>query len=219
MPGESADRILRTAAAYGGVAAQRLADRPDDRAWVRPLVTAFRALLNDGDLVVDLGCASGRETVELREAGLTVVGLDIVRDALRLGQRRHGATGFVQGSLTRLPFRSESFAGAWACASLLHLDAAGVVVALAEVRRILKPGAALFTSMQRGSRKGWVEAAEGDAIAAPRYYAFYSPAEWEAQLAGAGFIPVETNVNETLHGCCGGAHGWIESYARRPDVR
>jgi len=97
---------------------------------------------------------------------------------------------------------------------LLHLEPSDAAEALEEAHRILRPGGILFTSMQRGSRKGWVDSAEGDAVTAPRYYAFYAPEEWAAHLVRAGFVPVTTNLNETLHGCCSGASGWIESYAR-----
>ncbi len=56
-------RVAVRTAAYERYA-HAYAEKPDDREWLRPLVGSFAALLSPGALVLDLGCASGRETVE-----------------------------------------------------------------------------------------------------------------------------------------------------------
>lgn len=206
--------MRETATAYE-LGAQRFADRPDDRAWVLPLIARFRSFLQPDDLIVDLGCASGRETVELGNSGLRVAGLDITQEFLDIARQRYPCEGYVRGTLTALPFASQSLDGAWASASFLHLSPDDADVALREAARVLKPGGLLYSSMQRGSSARWVECVDPEP-GAVRYYRYYQPDEWAAKAAAAGFEVVQLDVkgwNPVSNNA--GATGWIELYARK----
>src|SRR5262245_22892608 len=120
MMDERWQRVMATTSAYARFASD-YADKPDDRRWLQPFVDSFTALLAPGSLVLDLGCASGRETVELRAAELRVVGLDLTVAFLRIAQDRYPAVGYVLGDALHLPVASQSLDGVWAMASLLHL--------------------------------------------------------------------------------------------------
>ena len=124
--------------------------------------------------------------------------------------RDFSAHGYLRGDLRRLPLASGRFAGAWACASLLHLPKSEVGRALAEIRRILAPGGVLASSVQRGTGE-LID--QRSSVRLPRFYAHYGAAEWGQQLAGAG-LTVEVLDDTDSEDVNVGAGGWITALAR-----
>lgn len=96
-------------------------------------------LLAPGARVADLGCGPGRHLVDLETRGLRPVGVDLSTGML-LRARGRTAAPLVQADLRALPFRDACLDGAWSSYALLHLDAAGLAAALAEIARVLVPG-------------------------------------------------------------------------------
>ena len=94
-----------------------------------------------GDLLVDLGCGSGRFALFAAEHGAQVVGLDLAPYFLPRAQAR---VDLAVGDLRRLPFRKSAFAGAYCLDVLEHLDESGVRDILVEARRVLQPAGRLF---------------------------------------------------------------------------
>jgi len=114
-------------------------------------VAGMRELLAlpHGARVLDAPCGWGRHTGLLVEAGLDAFGADLSLDLLR---RAPAAGRYAAADLRRLPFADGSFdAVVNVYTSLgLFLDDAEDVAALAEARRVLKPGGALLLeSMHR----------------------------------------------------------------------
>jgi SAM-dependent methyltransferase len=93
------------------------------------------------DLLLDLGCGSGRFALFAAERGARVVGLDLAPYFLPRAQAR---VDLVVGDLRRLPFRKAVFAGAYCLDVLEHLDEPGVRDVLVEARRVLQPVGRLF---------------------------------------------------------------------------
>ncbi|NGQ97364.1 class I SAM-dependent methyltransferase [Brevibacillus sp. SYP-B805] len=111
------------------------------------------ALQADGE-ILDLACGTGRITIPLAEAGLTVTGLDLSTDMLRRAEQKAAAAGvaeritFVQGDMRRfdlgrsfslimIPFRS--------FLHLLHIQEQ--MKALGCIRRHLAPGGKLVMNV------------------------------------------------------------------------
>jgi ubiquinone/menaquinone biosynthesis C-methylase UbiE len=103
--------------------------------------------------ILDLGGGPGRYAIALAQAGYEVVLADLSAAALELAREKvaeHGVagkvTGFVQTSATDLSrFRDAEFDGALVLGPLIHLiDEADRRAALAEVYRVLRPGAPVF---------------------------------------------------------------------------
>jgi SAM-dependent methyltransferase len=192
----------------------RIAGRFADQWWSTRLagpMSRFARSLPPSATVLDLGCGPGRDSAWLAEQGFTAVGLDasagMVEEARRrvaAGRDTEGETAFVRGDLVSLPFASGAADGAWVCASLLHLDPAGALVALAEVRRVLRPGGSLFAGVQQG---------EGETIkpseAGGRWFTYWSPVEFAAAVSSAGF-EVETVASDRA-----GDVRWVQVHARR----
>jgi len=94
-----------------------------------------------GDLIVDLGCGSGRALVWNQDLGAEAVGIDISpffsEDARR-------AMPLMLGDLRRLPFADGTFTKAWSLDVLEHLSPDALREMLREANRILAPGGVLF---------------------------------------------------------------------------
>jgi SAM-dependent methyltransferase len=96
--------------------------------------------LREGDLVLDLGTGVGAMAGQLIRLypGIMVVGLDRQRSALQTARANHPEAAYVVGDAMALPFPDQTFDhvhGSWI---IEHVP--DPVVALREVRRVLRPG-------------------------------------------------------------------------------
>ena len=113
-----------------------------------PNGTFFLPYLKTGITVLDCGCGPGTITRDIaqRIAPGRVVGLDFNADQIAVASRDARLQGianveFKQGSAYELPFADASFDAVFSHALLEHLREP--VRAVAEFRRVLKPGGAL----------------------------------------------------------------------------
>ena len=117
--------------------------------WYRSLRAWLRMRLGRrvprGARVLDAGCGTGANLALLAAMGYRAVGLDLWPAALRLAARRPGAARrMCRGSVTRLPFATGGFDAVVAMDVLYLLDEADEAAALAEFRRVLRPGGLLI---------------------------------------------------------------------------
>ena len=117
-----------------------------DRA-VRPLgdertarVTAFAKRLHTlaTSTVVEVGCGAGRDGLIFSESGCSYTGVDLSPAAVQTCRDR--GLYAVEASATDLPFADDYFDAAWSMSTLMHLPGDGFDVAVAELRRVVKPG-------------------------------------------------------------------------------
>ena len=94
-----------------------------------------------GDLIIDLGCGSGRSLVWNRESGANMVGIDVApyfaAQAIEEGD-------LVLGDLRRLPFADGAFAKGYALDVFEHLSREALDEVLSEIARVIRPGGRLF---------------------------------------------------------------------------
>ena len=93
------------------------------------------------DLVVDLGCGSGRALLWNRDWSATTVGIDI--SPFFSAEARRGIDLLI-GDLRKLPFGDGTFTKAFSLDVLEHLSPDALTAMLAEASRVLAPGGALF---------------------------------------------------------------------------
>jgi len=103
------------------------------------LVQAFVRLtgLPPGSKVVDLGCGSGIFSELLRQAGYTVVGVDISPKLIERGKTLYPGVEFVVADVETLPFADESFDGALLSGLIHHFPDPHLL--MKETHRILRP--------------------------------------------------------------------------------
>ncbi|GII84059.1 methyltransferase [Sphaerisporangium siamense] len=110
---------------------------------------AMLALAGDvaGRRVLDAGCGSGALSAALRDRGAVVTGIDASATMLALARRRLGddAALRVADLRDRLPFADGAFDDVVASLVLHYLEDWGP--ALAELRRVLRPGGRLIASV------------------------------------------------------------------------
>ncbi|MEX1128146.1 MAG: methyltransferase domain-containing protein, partial [Vicinamibacterales bacterium] len=94
-----------------------------------------------GELVVDLGCGSGRAVLWNRDLGADMIGLDI---APFFSHDARQQIDLMLADLRQLPFADNTFDKAWSLDVLEHLSPEALDGMLAEAARVLKPGGALF---------------------------------------------------------------------------
>lgn len=135
-----------------------------------------------GGTVLDVGSGPGRDGLLLTERGFDVLCLDASATMVELCKAR--GLRAIQGDLLALPFANNSYAGAWAYTSLLHVPKAVLPVALSEIRRVLNPHGYFGIGMIEGVGESYRTSSGVDL---PRLFAYYEQREFEQYLATAGF--------------------------------
>jgi ubiquinone/menaquinone biosynthesis C-methylase UbiE len=177
-----------TRAAYdalAGLFAERHAATPPG---VAACAERFAAALRTGARVLDLGCGHGRDAAFLTDQGLAVVGADLSPGMLAQARRRTTAP-LVESDMCALPFAADSFDGVWCNAALLHLPKADAPLALAEMRRALRPQGVLYLAVQEGTTEEWEATTWVPGVA--RYFARYRSDEIRGLLERVGFLVAE----------------------------
>jgi SAM-dependent methyltransferase len=107
------------------------------RQWMLGRLLAPRA----GDVIVDLGCGSGRSLVWNRASGAALVGIDV---APFFAEEALEHADLVLGDLRRLPFVDGAFAKGYALDVFEHLSRDALAEVLGEVARVMRPGGLVF---------------------------------------------------------------------------
>jgi SAM-dependent methyltransferase len=151
----------------------------------------FRDQVGTG-LIVDLGCGSGRY---LPEIGPPMVGADVTAAMLCLARTQ----GFplVRCDIEALPFADGVLAGAFARHSYLHLVKDRVALALADLRRALRPGGLLLITLIEGDYQG--HDLPGDDFPG-RLFTCWTEAELTGVLVDAGFVDIHVEHVERRYG-------------------
>ncbi|HEY7831561.1 MAG TPA: class I SAM-dependent methyltransferase [Solirubrobacteraceae bacterium] len=103
------------------------------------------ARVHAGERVLDVGCAEGRFTAALADAGARVVGIEVAEEPLRRARSRRPDLDLrVVPPQGDWGLEDASFDAVWAGETIEHVtDTAGW---LSEVRRVLRPGGLLLLS-------------------------------------------------------------------------
>lgn len=110
-----------------------------------------------GLLVLDVGCGTGTHLALYRAGGAEVTGVDRSPQMLARAAAKLGPTSrLVEGEVTDLPFAADSFDLALAMTVLHELPSAQRPAALAEMRRVTRPGGRLLVvDHDPGRPAGW----------------------------------------------------------------
>lgn len=141
---------------------QAAADEEHFPSTIDPRIYHVRLILEyfgdlAGRLVLDVGCGKGRfaRVLQERHPGASLVGFDLAEAMLRHVPAGIAACG---GSMTALPFRSESFDCAYATESLEH--AVDIEAAVAEMCRVVRPGGRIVIIDKNREQWGRLETPE-----------------------------------------------------------
>ena len=142
----------------------------------------------EGSKILDAGCGTGRTACYLAKQGHDVTGIDLLPAMVAKARRRaceeQVEVRFVQGDICALPFESGVFDVVLAESVTVFADAPR---ALAEYRRVLKPGGVLYD--REIMAMGRMEPQDCRVIC--EFYGIsglMTPDQWVTLLSGAGFI-------------------------------
>jgi demethylmenaquinone methyltransferase/2-methoxy-6-polyprenyl-1,4-benzoquinol methylase len=158
-----------------------------------------------GERVLDIAAGTGTSSAALAKSGAEVIALDFSAGMVEEGRKRHPDLTFVQGDAMKLPFADGEFDAVTISFGLRNVQQPQV--AIAEMRRVLKPGGRVviceFSRPPLGVLRAGYHAylryvmplVAGVASSNPEAYRylFESIREWPAQpelarwLRGAGF--------------------------------
>ena len=122
-----------------------------DRRWRRLTV---EAVVQPGNRVLDACCGTGDLAVAAERQGGVVTGLDFSPRMLERARRKSDTVEWIEGDLLALPFDDGSFDAATVGFGVRNV--ADLEAALAELRRVLRPGgrlAILEITQPRGALK------------------------------------------------------------------
>ncbi len=111
--------------------------------------------LPKGSLILEVGCGTGEDGMELIKAGLRVVETDIAFAVLSKARRNiefanlHSQSTFLAASGNRLPFMTGAFDGALVVATLHHAEDPKRF--LSEISRCVRPGGLVVIGMEPNS--------------------------------------------------------------------
>ncbi len=113
---------------------------------------------NNSQIILDLGCGTGRDSLHLASGGAAVIGVDAARSGLLLAQKRAAASSlrlsWVESDCRVLPFANAQFDGVY-CFGLLHEFVGETAVAdvhqtMSEIYRLLKGGGTAVIAVSAG---------------------------------------------------------------------
>ncbi len=110
----------------------------------------FIKLMPKNGLVLDPGCAAGRDSAKLIKAGLNAVGVDLVEEFIKRAKKDVPKGKFYVMDLLDMKFPENHFDGIWACAVLLHIEKKDILKVLKAFFKILKKGGVLNIRVKRG---------------------------------------------------------------------
>jgi len=144
--------------------------------------------------ICDLGCGPGQVARYLRDRGAAAFGLDLSEGMLAQARRLNPDLEFRQGDMLALSDPDESWGGAAAFYSLIHIPRERVPQALAELRRVLRPGGVLLIAVHVGLETVHRDEMWGQPVSID--FIFYEPEALERELRAAGFVVDEVIVRE-----------------------
>lgn len=101
----------------------------------------FISHLPQDALILDAGCASGRDSKIIYDKGYKIIGIDLSTELIKIAESNYSNIQFIEGNFLQLPFKNNHFDGIWSHASLLHFESTvEVVKSLQEFYRVLKSG-------------------------------------------------------------------------------
>ena len=138
--------------------------------------TGFAALLaaEGRRTVLEVGVGPGHDARALRDSGVEVTGVDLAPEHVRMC-REQGIEAYV-ASVLDLPFADDCFDAGWTMSTLLHVPDLDIDAALAEITRVLRPGAPLAIGVWGGL--DWEGLSDQDDIVPPRFFSLRTDDRW-----------------------------------------
>jgi SAM-dependent methyltransferase len=149
------------------------------------LLDRFAARVKGRGPVCDLGCGPGHVARYLHERGVRVFGIDLSPVMLEQAQRLNPGIPFRQGDMLSLNFLDNAWGGIAAFYSIIHIPRTEVCTALAEMKRVLRPGGLLLVAFHVGDETVHLDEWWGHTVSVN--FQFFRPEDMADSLRATGF--------------------------------
>ena len=112
----------------------------------------FLKYIPENASILDLGCGSGRDLLNFKNLGYTVMGIDGSKKLVEMARKLTGEN-IVCMDMRDISYTG-NFDGIWACASLLHLNMEELGKIFKKIREALKTGGVVYCSFKYGDFEG-----------------------------------------------------------------
>jgi ubiquinone/menaquinone biosynthesis C-methylase UbiE len=104
----------------------------------KELLTEFLTSLTEPERYFDVGCGQGTPVLRQLSGSATAVGVDFSRRQLELAEANAPTASLIQGDMTKLPARDESFDAITAYHSIIHIPIEDHQSVIDEFARVLR---------------------------------------------------------------------------------
>jgi len=157
---------------------------------VKPIeqIDEFIKLIPKDSKVLDAGCGPGRDTKLITDRGVSVMGIDLSTELIKIARKKYPNIKFIVGNFLNLPFPIDHFGGVWAHASLIHFETVeDVVKALKEFYRVLTPGGILHLFVREKTANKKFDIVSDVLSKYNRLFQYFTKEEIEDYLKKVGF--------------------------------
>ena len=121
-----------------------------DQEWL----DKFASLVRPNGRILDVGCASGRDSGWFVSNGFQVEGIDVSPALIERAKKAVPNATFSVMDLANLQYPPESFDGIWCSCVLLHIPRAEAPSVVASLARILRSSGILYILVKEGKSEG-----------------------------------------------------------------
>lgn len=182
------------AEAYASHLAAELEQKPLDRHLLNRFAEATRGC----GLVADLGCGPGHVARYLHDQGVSITGVDLSPEMIRVAGSLNPGIEFRVGDMTALDFEPATLAGIVAFYSIVHFEAAALAGVFEEMHRVVSPDGFVLLSFHAGDEV--VHADELFGVPVSLDFRFHQPDAVRRALREARFRIIEEVVREPYPG-------------------
>lgn len=165
--------------------ARRMFGELEHKPFDRQLLDRFAARVQESGTACDLGCGPGHVARYLHEQGLRVIGVDLSPAMVELARRLNPGIEFRQGNMLSLSIGEGAWGGIAAFYSIIHIPRTEVLAALAEMKRVLRPGGLLLLAFHVGDETVHLDEWWGHTVTVN--FLILRPDEMADSLRAAGF--------------------------------
>ena len=188
------DSYDSAAQAYADHLAKELEQKPLDR----HLLNRFAEAMRGRGLVADLGCGPGHVGKYLQEQGVTVVGIDLSPEMVRVATNLNVGIEFRVGDMCALDLADAALAGVVAFYSIVHFAPADLGRVFREMRRVMVMDGLALVSFHVGDQAVHADELFGAPVSLD--FRFHRPEEVIRALREARFLVLEEIQREPYEG-------------------
>jgi ubiquinone/menaquinone biosynthesis C-methylase UbiE len=174
--------------------ARRIADELQHKPLDRELLDRFAKQTRGRGAVCDMGCGPGHVARYLRDAGVSVSGLDLSPGMLEQARKLNPDIPFREGNMMSLEIPDGTLAGITAFYAIVNIPKSSLPLVFREMERVLRSGGLLLLAFHTGDEVLYEDELWGQKISMD--FLLLPPAEIKRDLEAAGFTIEEVVERE-----------------------